>query len=130
VTSVQDEYSADIYRRVDGVMTVPSYMSGLGPNTVLVLDPQTGLPVYQEDSTVPFTVLIPRSIVTSGVPGAVLQYGHGLLGGKGEVTSGYLQSIANRYGYVLVAVDWLGVCTAYRVERGACATATDVCART
>ena len=111
VTSIQDEYSTDIYRRIDGVMTVPSYMSGLGPNTVLVLDPVTGEPVYQENDEVEFTVLIPRSLVESGQPGAILQYGHGLLGGKGEVTTGYLQTIANRWGYVLVAVDWLGMCS-------------------
>ena len=91
VTSIQDEYSEQIYRRIEGVMTVPSYMTSTGPNSQLVLDPVTGLPVYQEDSEVEFTVLIPRSIVESGQPGAILQYGHGLLGGRGEVGTGYLQ---------------------------------------
>ena len=92
VTSLQDEYSPEIYRRIDGVFTVPSYMTNVGPNTTLVLDPTTGLPVYQEDDEAEFIVLIPRSVVESGQPGAILQYGHGLLGSRNEVaTSDYLQ---------------------------------------
>lgn len=68
-----------------------------------MLDPVTGLPVYQGDCFINFTVLIPYSLVGNATTpthtGKVLQYGHGLFGDQGEVEVGYLDSEANTYGY-------------------------------
>ena len=38
-----------------------------------------------------------------------MQYGHGLFGSQGEVETGYLSEWADTYGYVLAAVDEIGL---------------------
>eukprot|EP00002_Diphylleia_rotans_P011504 TRINITY_DN2272_c0_g1_i1.p1 TRINITY_DN2272_c0_g1~~TRINITY_DN2272_c0_g1_i1.p1 ORF type:complete len:652 (-),score=111.06 TRINITY_DN2272_c0_g1_i1:268-2223(-) len=108
IVQVDDEFNANIFRRIRGTFTVPLYMNSRFPGSVLVLDGR-GNPVYQGDVNIDFTVLIPRSLVNAPRPGRILQYGHGLFGGQGEVETGYLSEIANRYGYVLCATDWWGM---------------------
>ena len=44
-----------------------------------------------------------------GRSGPIVQYGHGLMGSQGEVKGGYLGEMADRYGYVLLAVNWTGM---------------------
>ncbi|MEC7947334.1 MAG: hypothetical protein VX265_07170, partial [Myxococcota bacterium] len=61
------------------------------------------------ETQVPFTVIVPNSLVDEARPGAVVQYGHGLLGGQGEVHTSYLAEMANRYGWIVFAVDWTGM---------------------
>ena len=39
----------------------------------------------------------------------IVQYGHGLLGGRGEVQAGYLAEMADRYGWIIFAMDWTGM---------------------
>ena len=39
----------------------------------------------------------------------ILQYGHGLFGGRDEVDAGYLSKIANENGWILIAADWAGM---------------------
>ena len=58
---------------------------------------------------VPFLLRIPCSaqgMEAGELP--VLQYGHGLLGGYGEARTGYLNEMANRYGYAILAQNWTG----------------------
>ena len=38
-------------------------------------------------------------------------YGHGLLGGAGEVTGGNIRAMANEHGFVFCATDWTGMST-------------------
>ena len=44
-------------------------------------------------------------------------YGHGLLGGAGEVTGGNVRAMANEHGFVFCATDWTGHVDARRAER-------------
>jgi len=98
-----------------GYLQVPLYLNTYLPGTEvrLVLNPATGLPVFQGYCYINFTVLIPYSLVGNATnpprAGKVLQYGHGLFGDQGEVEVGYLDQEANQYGYVLGAVDWWGL---------------------
>jgi len=108
ITSVEDEWDTEIYRRVRGVMTVPNYMEADEPGTVLTRGDDL-LPVYNGDTQVEFTVLIPRTFFENPRPLPIVQYGHGLLGSHSEVEGGYLREMANRYGFVLFAVDWKGM---------------------
>jgi len=108
INRIEDNYSDNIYRLIEGEYTVPYYLTSMLPGSHLVLD-ENQRPVYQGETTATFTVLIPRSLVDSGKSGAILSYGHGLLGGQGEVKTGYLQEIANKNGYVLCATDWVGM---------------------
>lgn len=38
-----------------------------------------------------------------------MSYGHGLFGSQSEIDTAYLQEEADRYGYLLMATDWLGL---------------------
>ncbi|MFM7203949.1 MAG: hypothetical protein ACKO6N_24475 [Myxococcota bacterium] len=102
--------NSTIGRQISLDYKVPYYTDRPGPGSVLVLDAE-GKPVFQGWTWVPGTVRIPHTLLTNPRGGRLLQYGHGLLGGQGEVESGYLGEIANRYGYVLFATDWWGMCS-------------------
>lgn len=108
ITSVEDDWDTDIYRRVQGVMTVPNYMENEESGAILTRD-EAGMPFYNGDTEVPFEVLIPRTAFDDPRPLPLVQYGHGLLGSHDEVEGGYLRRMANQYGFVLYAVDWKGM---------------------
>jgi hypothetical protein len=103
-----DEVNEQIFREIHGTMSVPYYTEGYDVGTLLSRD-DSGMPSYQGDAEVPFTIRVPRTAVDDPRPLPLLQYGHGLLGDQGEVGGGYLGEVADRYGYVLFAVDWTGM---------------------
>ena len=113
ITNVTDHYNAHIARKLTGIMFVPQYLNQVEPgaSTRLVLDAK-GLPVFQGHMPVTFEVLIPNSVIgnaTGKLDARVVQYGHGLFGDKSEVQTSYLAEDADRYGYILVASDWIGL---------------------
>jgi len=107
-----DEFTSDenanTARRVYGTLTVPLYTEEDHANTLLTRDSE-GMPYENGTTTVPFTVIVPRSLVDDPHPGPVVQYGHGLLGSQDEVEGGYLAELSNRYSWNLIAVDWTGM---------------------
>ena len=116
VTSVEDDYSDNIFRRVRGTFTVPLFMNSATPPAFYNLD-ENGMPRQNGTATAPFTVTIPRIAVAGGTPqpGRPVVYGHGLLGsGEGEVTAGNLQTLSNRFDFILAATDWVGMSEADR----------------
>ena len=96
--------------RIKGTLTAPLFTDKDLPGAVLTRG-DDGLPVQNGTTDVPFTVIVPNVLVDEARPGALVQYGHGLLGGQGEVQSGYLAEMADRYGWVVFAVDWTGMKT-------------------
>ncbi len=108
ITNIQDEYNENIYRVVEGTMTVPLYTEVDDSGTLLTRG-EDGMPYYNGDTTATFTILIPRTAYENPRPLPLLQYGHGLLGAQDEVYAGYLGEVANRHGYVMFAVDWTGM---------------------
>jgi len=111
VTSIEDNYSDNIFRRVRGRFTVPLFTTKVKPPTPLNLD-ANGVPRQNGTTTAPFTVTIPRIAVegASPQPGRPVVYGHGLLGsGEGEVTASNLQTLSNRFNFILGATDWVGM---------------------
>lgn len=105
VIPLEDTYKAF---EVHGTLTVPLYTEEDGPGTVLTRG-DDGMPYQNGETHVPFTVIVPRSLVDGAKPGAIVQYGHGLLGAQDEVGAGYLGEIADRYGWIIIAVDWTGM---------------------
>jgi len=91
VTSVEEDVNERIWRRVRGTFKVPLYMTTAyeGARTYRGDD---GLPAYNGVAEAPFEVVIPPSVrdrvMRGDGPGAMLQYGHGLLGSAGQVSSG------------------------------------------
>lgn len=104
-----DAPEAGIARRIEGHMTVPLYLKTAEPDPDgrLVLG-DDGLPKQNGTADYPFTVLIPDAC-TTGEPCPLVQYGHGLLGGRGEVGSGAVTSFITKYKYVAFATDWIGM---------------------
>ena len=94
--------------RVEGEVTVPLFTLEDGPGTVLTRD-DANLPFINGTTTAGFTAIVPNSVVDAGVPVPIVQYGHGLLGGRGEVQAGYLAEMADRYGWIIFAMDWTGM---------------------
>lgn len=115
VTSVEDDPFGDprVCRRVRGTFQVPLYMTFDLPGARLNIGP-AGVPVQNGVIDAPFTAIIPCSLVNPvPTPGRPIFYGHGLLGsGFGEVSSGHLRTLANTYGFVVVATDWQGMSNA------------------
>lgn len=99
---------ATIGRTVYAELTVPMYTEQDAPPTFLTRD-EDGQPFYNGDTTAEVMVRIPCSLINDPEPAMVLQYGHGLLGSKGEARAGYLGEMANDYKWIIVASDWVGM---------------------
>jgi hypothetical protein len=69
------------------------------------------MPFRNGTTTVEVMLRVPCSLIDQDEPrsGRVVQYGHGLLGGKGEAEAGYLSAMANDNGWVILASDWTGM---------------------
>ena len=111
VTSVEDDYGSDglTWRRIRGTYTVPLYLDSPEPPARFVRDVD-GMPAYQEDTEIEFTIIIPQVLADTGAAGPLITFGHGLLGtGEGTVSMGSVRDIAQRGEVTLLATDWDGM---------------------
>lgn len=110
IETAEDTYEpGEVAFRINGQMTVPFYLDKPGPGANLVFGPD-GMPQpnpAQPTYEVPFEVLIPKSALTS--PAALLQYGHGLLGSRGQIEASNFRSLINSKNYVIFATDLVGM---------------------
>ncbi|NJK32725.1 MAG: hypothetical protein HC927_10130 [Deltaproteobacteria bacterium] len=107
ITNVDSDYEPDtIAYRIEGTIEVPLYLDQPGAGARLVHGPD-GLPEQQGTAEYPFIALIPQSALMEPAP--LLQYGHGLLGGHGEVQASHLRTFLNEYNYIAFSVDWIGM---------------------
>ncbi|TNE88384.1 MAG: hypothetical protein EP330_14980 [Deltaproteobacteria bacterium] len=93
---------------LEGLMTVPLYTQKDDVRTLLN-DDADGMPYAEGTTDKEFLVRVPCSVVANDEPAMVLQYGHGLLGDRGEARTGWLSDLANREGFIVVATDWTGM---------------------
>ncbi len=109
ITKVEDHPVTQTLQRLTGLMTVPLYLDIPGPGGKLVLGPD-GLPKQNGTAEYEFVVHVPNSIA-SGQPLGIVQNGHGLFGAKddGDGEGGQLVTFCDRFGYVGVAVDLIGM---------------------
>lgn len=108
IDEVQYEPNGTTARRVKGRLTVPLYTDIDGPGALLNRD-EDGMPFANGSTEVPFTIIVPKTAVEDPRPLPLIQYGHGLLGGQGEVQNGYLSEFADTHGYIIFATDWTGM---------------------
>ena len=92
--------------RIRGTMTVPLFLTDPAWPGLLAFGAD-GLPQAAGTWDVPFEVLIPNAATSE--PGALLQYGHGLLGKHTQIESSHLREFIDAHDYVLFAVDWIGM---------------------
>jgi hypothetical protein len=116
VTSVTDHPSNGVLRRVQGTFDVPRYVSTDQPGATMMYQPGTDIPMRQPTAQqATFTCNIPTSAVgADGTvhPSGVSLYGHGLLGGQGEVNSDAEVNFGDIYDWTFCATDWLGMSSA------------------
>ncbi|MBA2626235.1 MAG: hypothetical protein H0U89_11615 [Acidimicrobiia bacterium] len=116
VTGVEDfpdpVAEPQLRRRVSGTFSVPSYLTGTGaPGSRFTVGPDD-LPVRNGDLEASFICNVPRSVVGPGgavAPARLGVYGHGLLGGNGEVNAGNVQDMAVEHNFVFCATNWIGM---------------------
>ena len=114
ITEVTDDYSENIFRRVEGTIRVPLFMESDRANVWLHRE-ASGTVVQNGEAEVPFTVLIPRSVAAlapTDEPARLLQYGHGFFGVRfkdGDLSE--LGPLLEQYKFVFVSVDWWGMCS-------------------
>eukprot|EP00054_Salpingoeca_dolichothecata_P016522 m.96985 g.96985 ORF g.96985 m.96985 type:complete len:639 (-) comp22014_c0_seq1:116-2032(-) len=112
IVESQDFPQEHIARKLIGFMKVPWYLTCVLPTQNCRLNTSPDAPnkpefvAYEE---VQFTILIPYKPVVNGTTVGVMQYGHGLFGSQSEVNTGYLDAEADKYGYVIGAVDEIGL---------------------
>lgn len=109
IETIEDEDCANNKGRViQGTMEAPLFLEEWEGMHPLRRD-DSGIPVAHDIVSVPFSVLIGCALIEEGRSGPLLQYGHGLFGTQGELTTGYNHTLANTYGYVMFAADWTGM---------------------
>lgn len=98
-----------IGRTLTGTLRAPLYLTSWEPGSLLTRDADDR-PFYNGDVDVPFTLRVPCTLLEDPRPAAMLvQYGHGVLSSQEEVRTDYLGEVAERFGWVLFAVDWTGM---------------------
>jgi hypothetical protein len=107
ITKVEDAPNQYLSKRVTGMMTVPLFLDQPDINATITRGAD-GLPKQNGTAQYEFLMLIPKTI-SPDKPLGILQNGHGLLGSKHEGEDGYFAQICEQYGYVGIAVDWVGM---------------------
>lgn len=112
VTSVEEDVDEHLFRRVEGTITVPLFLESAEPGALLHRDGD-GNPAPNGTAEVPFKLHVPRSVAeglaSGGPPGRLLTYGHGMLGSRHELDTGWLREWQNEAGFITLATDWWGM---------------------
>lgn len=116
VTEVLENVNSNTQTRIEGKVRFPLFLR----NDIVGLnawDPGSELNRNEDGEIeqngwvdqVPFRVQIPPSVASGEKQARFMVYGHGLLGSRGESNGGYLNQVANQYGFVIIATDWWGL---------------------
>jgi hypothetical protein len=99
---------------VQGTFRVPCYLVKCGPSETTGFHYSSrkadAVPtqIPGNVATAQFECIIPSS-ATAAHPARISLYGHGLLGGHGEVTAGNVEAMATEHNVVFCATDWWGL---------------------
>jgi hypothetical protein len=106
ILSVEEDWSADIFRRIEGEIEVPLFLDDPGPGGVMTVD-ENDVPQQNGTATYPFTILVPYSAQNEPAPGVA--FGHGLFGSRSQVEAASFQAFANAANVAFVSLDWIGM---------------------
>jgi len=98
----------NIGKTVYADLTVPLYTEEDGPGTFLTRG-DDGMPFHNGETQIEIMVRIPCSVINDPEAVRIMQYGHGLLGDKGEARTGWLSKFANDQKTIVFAMDWTGM---------------------
>lgn len=95
-------------RVVKGTVSVPLYLESDSFNSSLVID-DFGLPVYNGQSDVDFTVVVGCALLENPQPGQLIQYGHGLFGDANAVDRDTVHQLAAAEPYLFFGTAMRGM---------------------
>jgi hypothetical protein len=101
------EQDPHIALQLQGSISVPNYTRLAGGRWTLIPDPR-GLPSLLGSRDAKVLIRVPR-VALSGAPQGIIIYGHGLLGSRFEILASHIGRLAQSYGYIVVAVDLVGM---------------------
>lgn len=108
IDSVEFDTSSQVARLVQGRITVPLFLDSAAPASAIHRD-ANGLATQNGTTEVPFIAVVPNSVVAGARPARLMQFGHGFFGNTDEATEGYVTEFADRYGFVVIAMNWWGM---------------------
>eukprot|EP00753_Platysulcus_tardus_P001319 PLAT11266.1.p1 GENE.PLAT11266.1~~PLAT11266.1.p1 ORF type:complete len:939 (+),score=534.01 PLAT11266.1:200-3016(+) len=107
-----------MYRRIWGSIRGPLFLSADAPDSMLPHNNATygwTPQLRPENTSVNFLLVLSCAAAAqakaSGAPSPLFQYGHGLLGSRGEADASFVMRQANALGRNVLAVDWRGMST-------------------
>jgi hypothetical protein len=109
VTEEADWDPDHVAHRLEVDMRVPLYLEHTGPGAKMIFGAD-GLPrpnPAQPWAEFRVEILIPHAATQQ--PAALMQYGHGMLGGKSQIRSGHFLSFIEEYNYAIFGVDFIGM---------------------
>jgi len=110
IDSVEFDTSVGVARLIRGRITVPLFLES-SELAAAIYRGADGRAAQNGTTEVPFVAVIPNSVVASGAPARLLQFGHGFFGNSDEATEGYVTEFADRFGFVVIAMNWWGMST-------------------
>lgn len=93
--------------RIEGTFEAPLYLVDESPAASRLNRGDDGLPEQDGTMEVRFWMIVPSSATIA--PAALVQHGHGLLGGGSQIEAGHFRELASTYNYAIFAVDWIGM---------------------
>lgn len=110
ITSEQLNTDADVWKVVQGTITMPLFTDIAGPGSRLKRG-SDGQVTQNGTSTFPFMAIVPTSVRDATGARAPFLYGHGFFGGFDELTGGSARNLAFKLGRTLVGAEWWGMAT-------------------
>ncbi|MFN3202912.1 MAG: hypothetical protein ACE366_31255 [Bradymonadia bacterium] len=108
-----DRHSETIAFQIEGMITAPLILEGNGGPGSLLRRGADGEVVVEGVVQVPFTALVPFSVVEriegGGEPVPLMQFGHGFFGGRDEIARNFVHEFVADAEMVAIAVDWWGM---------------------
>ncbi|HIN85759.1 MAG TPA: hypothetical protein EYN06_04690 [Myxococcales bacterium] len=110
ITEVLNDVDESIGRKIVGTMQVPLFLDKEEAGAWVNRD-ESGAVVQNGMATVPFTIIVPKSLLSGEIaaPGRLVQFGHGFFGKRSEIEGDFVRKFANQIGAVVMAVEWWGM---------------------
>lgn len=95
-------------RLIYGHMTTTNYLTGTDTSALLTRDAD-GMPYANGEVDVPFSIVVPCSVLQNPAPARIVQFGHGLFGSYRDTTWDSNVTLAENQGYILFGTSWKGM---------------------
>lgn len=110
ITRVREESEGEVWRRIDGLITVPLFLDSEAPDAVLARG-SDGTPTLTGTREARFTALVPANLRGANAPGRAIVHGHGFFGSRDDIDWPRITAVATRSSAVLFSMDWRGLST-------------------